>query len=240
MVAVVAALFDETWELIRRLEIDKSSPVTHYRGKISGVEIALLLVKPGFRKKKEFLRWLQSGRFERLINIGLAGALRNDLSLGHVCPIGRVSHGKHLFELPQSHQRAPEGAFHVIQTDSPVFSYDEKEDLRLRSGADLVDMESGTLLELTTRPDQNKDELQPEIIKIIGDAMGDERFLGREQAFRGWFSTFGWRHKLKIAREVGLSFFPLYFRKRKLQRIIFSALLNALAHPPEPPSGGAP
>lgn len=238
MVAIVAALFDEVSELVNRLVIDKSSQPTHYRGKIGGVEVALLLVRPGFRKKKEFRRFMMSAPFERLINIGFAGALKPSLQLAEICPISKVIPQESLSAKTKGPPLllgipgAPESGFCIVEASKPVFSFDDKEELHLRSRADLVDMESAELLRQLALLKKEGLTLQPEIIKIVGDAMADEKFLEKEELMRPFFSTFGWSNQLKIALKTGPAFFPLYFRKRKLQRTLYSALLEVLLRTP--------
>jgi nucleoside phosphorylase len=82
----------------------------------------------------------------RIVSFGLAGALRDDLAVGDVLDATRVvdATGATLWEGPGLGVRGARGGV-VLGGDILVHDAAERERLRATSGADAVDMESGTL-----------------------------------------------------------------------------------------------
>lgn len=212
MFGVVAALFDEVYEVISQLEPSREGGTPHYVGTIAGRDVKLFLCRPGFQRKKEFANWVSSNHFEALINIGFAGALLPEFAIGDICRAA-----------PLRGDSTAEG-LKIAKASRPIFGMDEKLDLHYKTGAQLVDMESHAIADFLKKSNIKVDVF---FIKIVGDILGDESYLHREVDLRGYFSSFGFFRKLKIVLKAGpMNFLAMYRKKRFLQKRLNQALVD--------------
>ncbi len=216
MFGIVIALYDEAYELFPLLRREKIDGVSQYIGSLSGQKASLFLCKPGVRRKREFIKWMEQHPFTHIVNIGLAGALRPGFAAGDICHV----------HLPDQTSARQKDSICIVSAGAPVFTPEEKTELYLSTQADLVDMES-QIIEKTLQ--EKKPGLARSYLKIVGDIFGDEAYLASEQQMRRYFSTFGFLNRLNIIMKSGpITFFHLYRKKRFLQKRIKQALFDTL------------
>ena len=174
MVGIICALYDESVEIIRQLKFEKVDKVAQYSGAISNVQVSLFLTGPGIKKKSALVKWLHQHKFQHIINIGLAGALKKETKARESGVVGEVSYylnGKEYYRQKldsaakevekhrpkQKKNKKSEIVFQnsnkkwkLLTVDEPVFSVEDKEHLFYQTGCDIVDMEGAILCQILT------------------------------------------------------------------------------------------
>jgi len=228
MVAVIAALYDEVFLLLRELKYTKIDGIPQYTGKINDVSVALYLCKPAAPKIAKLQKFMKQHPFRFYVNAGFAGSLVTKFEYGDPVFAKKVgSFQKENFFLKPEKMKNLFEAHNLVTVNQPVFSLEEKEDTYFLSKAEIVDMEAHRLLKASSDIGIKLDKWR--ILKIIGDMPGDEYFLQKEVAFRDFFSSHGFFKKLKIVRNTGIrtSWF-LYKRKKFLQKKLYDSLFKIL------------
>lgn len=225
MIGIVAALFDEVYEIIPHLQYKKENGYGKYYGEISGKPVSLLLVSPGIKKKSKFIRWIKNHHFDCIILTGFAGALRPGFQLGDIVQPNRIIQNKknpvHLFSENTT------SSLTLYTSSMPILDTEEKEHIHLTFDADIVDMEGYIFYDLIQRSGYSQNI---KIIKIIGDRFGDENLMKKEIYFRKFFLQDinfmnNIRNKMNIISETGLfSSIQLYKHKRFLQKQLLHIL----------------
>ncbi|MES0491337.1 MAG: hypothetical protein ABUK01_15190 [Leptospirales bacterium] len=227
MVAITCALFDEAFELIRILKNEKIDGVSQFNGVIGHVPVSLFLTRPGFHRKAKFNKWLTQHPFQAFINTGFAGSLQAGFKVGDICPISSVKHYKKRkkFSL-KVHGKNSQKTYSLCTSPTIANTLDEKEDIYHNSKCQLVDMEAWNLLEILKK---QKQDLPLRVVKIVGDLPEEGDLLKHEEKMRSYFSSFKTLEKLKIIGQTGISFVPLYKRKKMLQKKLYDAVLDSLS-----------
>ena len=90
MVGIICALYDESVEITRQLKFVKIEGIAQYSGTISNVQVSLFLTGPGIKKRSALVKWLRQHKFQHIINLGLAGALKKEAEVGESGVAGEV------------------------------------------------------------------------------------------------------------------------------------------------------
>ncbi|RME91028.1 MAG: hypothetical protein D6767_05895, partial [Candidatus Hydrogenedentota bacterium] len=90
MVAIIIALFDEAYELVRTLSFQKKDGVYYYYGNLQNKKIAVFLCKPRVSSLNKVRRFLSLYPYEAIVNIGFAGSLKPYLQQKEVYSIYRI------------------------------------------------------------------------------------------------------------------------------------------------------
>lgn len=232
MLGITCALYDEAVEIIKLLHREKSGSVYHYTGTLQGIPVSLFLTGPGLKKNSAKLPgWLNELKITSLIQTGYCGALKTRYRPGDICRIGKVSTpgNSRIFEMT-----AKLHDHEILTVDHPVITLEDRDDLMIKSNADLVDMEAWKICNLVAKA---KPGIKMTIIKIVGDVPGEETLLKNEINMRSFFRERNMLPRLKIALKTGFPFFELYARKRMLQKTLKAAILDSIGNLDEKPFG---
>jgi nucleoside phosphorylase len=218
MTGITCALFDEAWELIRRLDPVKKNGVHCFQGTLARKEVSLFLTRPGLKKNSNnFIKWIEGNSFSNIIFSGFCGALSSNYAVGDICTISDVFS----ISSDNSFKITGKSLHKIITVNEPVLDMSTRDELQLKYHMDLVDMESAVICDIMKKAFPT---IPFKIVKIVGDVPGEDDLMKHEIAMRAYFSTFGFRNKLKIALKTGLPFFSLYKRKRLLQKTLKTAI----------------
>lgn len=217
MVAILTALYDEAYELIRHFEPEKSGNLKYYRGSIRGAAVVVYLTSPGIRYSGRLQKFLELMNPGRIILTGFAGALNSNLPCGAICNINSILNNNTTI-----HLGTQSDGYSIFSVPQPVITTEERQTLAENIDADLVDMEAGKLYQLLQSIGMTG---KLKICKIIGDTFSDENFLIEEIEFRNFFSSRSNHDKWRIIKKTGiLSSLNIYKRKRFLQKKLYRAM----------------
>jgi len=222
MLGIACALYDEAFELIKPLSRQKINAFYHYTGKICNIPVSVFLTKPGLRKNKgNFIKWVRENQITTLLQTGYCGSLTSRYRPGDVCHINKVSG----MDMEKIFQFSGMGdSHHLLTVDRPILTVEAREDLQYQfSNADLMDMEAWHICQLL---DEEFPQIKIVILKIIGDVPGEDSLMKQEVKMRSFFREHSIKKRIKIVLDTGLPFFELYYRKRKLQKILNKAIHN--------------
>lgn len=221
MTAIICALYDEAYELIKKLYPNQKEGIRFYSGWLCDEFVAVFLIKPGFTKRQKLRRFLRLYPFTRAVSLGFAGALNNSLSLGDHCKVSSVQ------DFCYEKIFLAKGGHSLVTVGEVLTDISEKNDLQLLTGAQLVDMEGYRLAQLFNEKEFHS--ISFSIYKIVGDTFADANYLEREVQFRGFFSSYRYIDKIRIVWKAGLySSYLLYRRKRFLQNQLASLAYKLL------------
>ena len=231
MVGIIIALYEEGYELIKHLSFTKINNIPQYIGTINNIPVSLILVSPGIFKPNKLKQWIELHSFDKIINIGLAGSLIEQLNIGNTFIINKCvttvidKSKKHtlITEILNTTQiHIPEATLYTAS--KPIFTSDEKYEIYVKSNAIIVDMELYKLIMIIRQTSFPISNLVS--IKIVGDTFIDHTYLNNEIIFRPFFTTKSNIIKIKIIIKMGIfSFIKIYKRKRYLQKKILHELL---------------
>ena len=221
MTAIICALYDEAFELLKTLYPAKANGIRYYIGVIKDTPVSLYLSRPGLPNREKIRRFLRLYDFHTCINIGFAGALKNNLEVGQLLKVSEVQ------DFCKNKIKINKTGVKLTSVNHPVVEVSEKNDLHLLTGSDIVDMEAYRLIELLREPEFATIEAQ--VLKIVGDRLSDRDYLEKEEYMRSYFKSRSIIEKLKIIFNTGVAdFFILYRRKKKLQKKLKSSLFHIL------------
>lgn len=243
MVAVVAALYDEAYLLLKELSYDNTYGVRQYRGLYKGVQLHVYLMRPGIKGINKLIKFCQHQPFSSVVNVGFAGALTKENRIGEIKKVDYVidfstmkkSESRFAYHFNSNtteyFTKIPEESITAKKTilltaPYPVFDSLEKEDIHLRTAADLVDMEGYKLAQIF---ETHKIRAPLTLIKITGDSFDDHSYLKQEQQFQSFFSSRSFFTRIKIIFKTGLlNSISIYKRKRLLQKQFLKAVNDYL------------
>ncbi len=220
MTGLLVALYEEAELIIRELSFHRVHSIAQYNGFVKGRPVSLHLCGPGIQKKSHIFKWLKQHKFERIVNIGYAGALVPGFSIGELCQVSRLS----MLSEEDIVLNKKSGEY-MVTTNEVIFSYDEKKKLFLRTQAKLVDMEGYSLARILIEAGFALSKL--EVFKLIGDLAGDAPYLYKEVKFRNFFTSKRlWQTTAKVASTGLFDSWLLYRRKKFLQKKLFNHILK--------------
>lgn len=215
MILVVAALYDELHEILKRAEFVREGNFRYYRFQ----EFLFFLIGPGLRRKKKLLDFIEYAEVQTVVLTGFCGSLHSDLSVGEFVQVSQAGEEGSRFLSVPTLESLNFKTGKVFSVKRIVYSDSEREALR-KTGADCVDLESYAATRLFSDI-----SIKFHILKIVGDAPGDEQYLRQEEALRNFSRERSLIAKMQTLFRAGLwSSLKVLRRKRRLQKKLAEAV----------------
>ncbi|GAB4436940.1 MAG: hypothetical protein OHK0011_20010 [Turneriella sp.] len=218
MIAVLVATRVEAQQLLRNLNPVKSEGIFHYRGRIAGKPAVLFLTRPGVGSREQVRRFLRLYKTELVISTGTCGSLTSELRSLQAVHIGSVTNADREWLQLQG------GKTKCVSVDRPVKGDAEKAQLRDRTGADVLDMETWTLAKIMQEAEFAARQFVA--VRVVDDLPGEESWLNKEQHLRDLTArTHAGRLRLTEIVRFGIwDFFLIRERRRRVASAIQHAV----------------
>ncbi|MFZ5631021.1 MAG: hypothetical protein ACOY5B_17940 [Spirochaetota bacterium] len=226
MIAVLVATRVEAQQLLRHLTAVKQEGIFHYRGKIAGKPAALFLTRPGVGSREQVRRFLRLYTTELVISAGACGSLTSELRRLQAVSIGSVTNADREWLQLQG------GTAKCVSVGRLVKDDTEKAMLRERTGADVLDMETWTLVRILSEAEFATRRFVA--VRVVDDLPGEENWLNKERHLRDLTARRP-SGRLRVAEIIRFGiwdFFLVHRRRRQVASAIQRAIETAAAGKP--------
>ncbi len=176
MKAIIIATRNEAGRLLRHLAAVKGSGIFHYRGLLSGQNVALYIARPGIGTKEQLRRFLRLYKYDRVILAGSCASLSARCTYLQTVRVAQaVAPGEKILTLGGRGSRVV-SVRHLVSDDAT------KADLRSATGADILDMETYTAAQIMAEAEFAP--LRFAALRIVDDLPGEEKYLNKERRLR--------------------------------------------------------
>ncbi|MBV6493364.1 MAG: hypothetical protein LDLANPLL_01380 [Turneriella sp.] len=218
MTAILIATKGEAYFFLKKLSSVKKEGIFHYRGIINGKKIALYLTRPGVRAKEQLRRFLRLYPWRNIIATGTCANLTSTLSHGDAVQIGCAVNAD-----ASTLQIAPTGVT-AVSIEALVVKDSTKADLRSRTNADVLDMETYTIASVMAEAEFAK--IPWSAIRVVDDTPGEEKYLLKEQMLREMLTnTPSGKLKWRDIWAFGVwDYIRILLRRHQMAKAIFTAV----------------
>lgn len=221
-ILIITGVYEELFAIIRNQSVEFNRRFRGYRFQWGSYNILAISSGPGVQKPAKLERIMKEWSPVAIINAGFVGILtRSSIRPGDRVPVSRILFGDRIYETNH-----PSTGVSIFCSNEPVFDPDTKQYIHETSGAVAIDMESGPLEEIRRRS-----KMAPILYcKVAGDRLLENQIYRHESDYRGFIKK-GTRSKileLALNPKRILPYLFLFFRKRKLQRLLEQNLYRIL------------
>lgn len=208
MIGILVATRAEAAMILKPAYGTKKSGIYHYRCKIADRETAIYLTRPGIPSKEQLRRFLRLYPYDAVVSIGTAASLTSEF--------------KYLEPVRVSDPIRVTSVAHLVVSDS------DKADIRARTGADLLDMETEIIQKIFAEEEFRK--LRLHAIRVVDDLPGEEAYLVKEKLLREM--TFQKPNgRLSFAQMIRFGvwdYFHILWRRHRIAQAIARTLNDVL------------
>lgn len=223
MIAVLVATRTEARHLLRHMAAVKREGIFHYRGSLAGKPAALFLTRPGVASREQLRRFLRLYTTDLVIAAGACGSLTGELRPLQAVQIAAVTNADRQWI------QLPGGTVRCVSVDHLVASDEQKQLLRERTGADVIDMETWAVASVLREYEFASRRFLA--VRIVDDLPGDQLWLAKEQRLRDLTAR---RPSARLTPaeivRFGLwDFFAIKQRRKRVSAALYRAVAAAAA-----------